>query len=213
MILYYGSKTSFQKPVFGEGNSSNDYGLGFYMTQSYELAKLWASQYNDGGYILTFEIDLDGLNVLDLKDYGEENVLRWISILVNHRFSVTARNRFLDKIAWLDKKFHINLDLVDFVIGYRADDAYFNYARAFINDELSFEILTRAMRIGELGLQYVAISKKAFDSLKFIKYEQVSHSDEYDDFRKKALNDYRDLLEEDKITNTFFRDLMRKYGE
>ena len=213
MRLYYGSKTFFTKPDYGLGNATNDYGLGFYMTDSYDIAKLWATQSKDGGYVLTFDFDMDRLNVLNLNDCGEENVLKWISILVNHRFAFTERERYKTRIEWLDKKFHINLDLVDAVIGYRADDSYFNYSRAFIADELSFEILTKAMRIGKLGLQYVAISKQAFDKLTFVKSERVSHTDGYVAFQKKALEEYRELKSVDKDTNTFFRDLVRKYGD
>lgn len=213
MRFYYGSETNFESPTFGEGNPTNDYGLGFYMTQSYELAKLWASKYEKDGYILTFDLDVENLNVLNLKDYGEIEVLKWISILVNHRFSVDERNRYSERIMWLDRKFHINLDDVDFIIGYRADDAYFNYSKSFVANELSFEILTKAMRIGKLGLQYVAISKKAFQALRFVKSEKVQCSNDYNVFRKKALAEYNEIKAEDKETNTFIRDLIRKYGE
>ena len=40
MILYYGSKTLFEKPTFGVGNITNDYGLGFYLTPSFDSAKI-----------------------------------------------------------------------------------------------------------------------------------------------------------------------------
>ena len=213
MRLYYGSQTLFTKPTYGLGNATNDYGLGFYMTDSYEIAKLWATQANDGGYVLTFDFDMSGLNVLNLNHYDEEDVLKWISILVNHRFAFAERERYKNRIEWLDKKFHINLDAIDVVIGYRADDSYFNYSRAFVADELSFEILTEAMRIGKLGLQYVAISKKAFQKLTFVKSEKVSHSDDYSSFQKKALEEYHELKTNDKETNTFLRDLVRKYGD
>ena len=37
------------------------------------------------------------------------------------------------------------------VIGYRADDSYFSFARAFVNNEISLEQLSYAMRLGKLG--------------------------------------------------------------
>ena len=213
MRLYYGSETYFVTPTFGEGNPSNDYGLGFYMTDSYEVAKLWASKHENGGYILTFDIDTIDLQILNLKEYGEENILRWISILVSHRFKNDLRDTYSSKIMWLDRKFHVSLNSVDFIIGYRADDSYFNYSKDFVADNLSFEILSKAMKIGKLGLQYVAISKKAFSKLKFVKSERVPHTNEYDIFQKKALDEFHNLKAEDKNTNTYFRDLIRKYGE
>ena len=39
MIIYHGSAKIIEKPVFGMGNPNNDYGLGFYCTESEELAK------------------------------------------------------------------------------------------------------------------------------------------------------------------------------
>lgn len=213
MKLYYGSETFFTSPTFGEGKTTNDYGLGFYMTSSYDLAKLWATKSPNGGFVLTFDFDMEGLNVLNLEDYGEENVLKWISILVNHRFDFLEKEKYKTRIEWLNKKFHINLDTVDVIIGYRADDSYFNYSKAFVADELSFEILTEAMRIGKLGLQCVAISKESFQRLKFVKMDKYSHTDEYERFQKKALEEYNEIKTIDKDTNTFIRDLVRKYGE
>ena len=213
MRLFYGSETLFTEPIYGEGKATNDYGLGFYMTTSYELAKLWATKSINGGYVLTFDLDIEGLNILNLKDYDEENVLKWISILVNHRFDFTEKEKYDSRIAWLNKKFHINLDAVDMIVGYRADDSYFNYSKAFVANELSFEKLTEAMRIGKLGLQYVAISRKAFKKLIFVKSEHFLHTDEYEIFQKKALDEYHELKTKDSDNNTFIRDLIRKYGE
>lgn len=213
MRLYYGSESFFTSPTFGEGKANNDYGLGFYMTTSYELAKLWATKSLKGGYVLTFEFDMENLNVLKLQDYGEENVLRWISILVKHRFDFGEKEKYMDRIRWLNKKLSINMDSVDVIIGYRADDSYFNYSKAFVANELSLEILTEAMRIGKLGVQYVAISKEAFARLKFVKSEKYEHTSDYEVFQRKTLLEYNEMKKMDKDTNTFIRDLVRKYGD
>ena len=39
--LYHGSSRIIEKPVFGYGKPYNDYGLGFYCTESLEMAKEW----------------------------------------------------------------------------------------------------------------------------------------------------------------------------
>ena len=39
--LYHGSCDIIEKPVFGKGKRYNDYGLGFYCTDSLEMAKEW----------------------------------------------------------------------------------------------------------------------------------------------------------------------------
>lgn len=54
------------------------------------------------------------------------------------------------------------------IIGYRADDSYFTFANAFLNNTISLARLEKAMVLGNLGIQIVLISQKAFDRLKFI---------------------------------------------
>ncbi len=213
MRLYYGSETLFDKPTYGKGNPSNDYGLGFYMTESRDLARLWASKGKDGGYVLAFDFDMSDLKVLSLSDQDEESVLRWISILVRHRFDYATKEKYKDRIAWLERKFPLEIEDYDAVVGYRADDSYFSYSRAFVANELSFELLTEAMRIRKLGLQYVAISKKAFSKLEFVSSERCPRSDEHPLFQKRTLNEFHALKAKERETNTFIRDLVRKYGE
>ena len=213
MRLYYGSETFFTKPTYGKGKPNNDYGLGFYMTDSFALAKFWASKPKDGGYVLTFDLDMPGLKILNLNKRDEESVLVWISILVKHRFDYASREKYQSRIAWLEKKFPLDVENYDVVIGYRADDSYFSYSKAFVANELSFEVLTEAMRIGKLGLQYVAISRKVFDKLEFVSSERCPSSDQHALFQKATLEEFKRLKATDKETNTFIRDLVRKYGE
>lgn len=39
LTLYHGSNQIIEKPIFGYGKKNNDFGLGFYCTESEELAK------------------------------------------------------------------------------------------------------------------------------------------------------------------------------
>ena len=39
VTLYHGSSRVIREPEFGRGRANNDYGLGFYCTESDELAK------------------------------------------------------------------------------------------------------------------------------------------------------------------------------
>ena len=56
----------------------------------------------------------------------------------------------------------------DFIKGYRADDSYFSFAAAFLNNTISLSQLEKAMVLGKLGEQIVAKSEKAFDRLAYI---------------------------------------------
>ena len=42
--LYHGSINIIEKPIFGYGKTYNDYGLGFYCTDSLEMAKEWGGR-------------------------------------------------------------------------------------------------------------------------------------------------------------------------
>ena len=42
LTVYHGSPVIIEKPQFGVGNPNNDYGLGFYCTETLDLAKEWA---------------------------------------------------------------------------------------------------------------------------------------------------------------------------
>ncbi len=45
----------------------NDYGLGFYCTDSLEMAKEWGVAQNRNGYANRYELDCEGLKILDLN--------------------------------------------------------------------------------------------------------------------------------------------------
>ena len=50
LIIYHGSPKIISKPLMGSGNPNNDYGLGFYCTESIELAKEWACSVETNGF-------------------------------------------------------------------------------------------------------------------------------------------------------------------
>lgn len=56
----------------------------------------------------------------------------------------------------------------DVIRGYRADDSYFSFASAFINNTISLTQLEKAMMLGNLGEQVVLKSKTAFSKLEFL---------------------------------------------
>ena len=130
------------------------------------------------------------------------------------RFSYTDRVLYKDVIDWLISHFDVPINDFDFIIGYRADDSYFSYSRGFVNGDISIETLSNALKLGKLGKQYVLISKKAFNNIKYVKHYEVHNDDEYELFRQKTLNEYHELLnKEDRFVNHFIGDLMKKYGK
>lgn len=183
LALYHGSNVIIEKPRFGYGNLRNDYGLGFYCTKDINLAKEWGVMESKDGYANKYELDLEGLSCLDLSD-SKYNVLHWITILLKNRV-FTLKND-ITKIGrqYLIDNFSIPYEDYDIIIGYRADDSYFSYAEAFLNNAISCQRLAEALKLGNLGEQVVIKSKKAFDRLKFLGYE-VASADIYYPLRKE----------------------------
>lgn len=144
IIIYHGSSEIVKQPVYGKGKPYNDYGIGFYCTEHLELAKEWACTKNIDGFVNEYELDLTHLKVLHLSEYS---ILHWLALLmVNRRFRISTpvmRRGF----QWLKDNFLIDITGYDVIIGYRADDSYFSFARAFINNEISLTQLSYAMKL------------------------------------------------------------------
>lgn len=172
MLLYHGSKEIVPKPRFNFGNAHNDYGKGFYCTEHIDLAREWACQEPRDGFVNRYELDIDALRVLHLTQ-PDYHILNWLAILLENRtfdlkgrIAVSAREYVLREFLPEYRSF-------DVIIGYRADDSYFSFARDFINNTISLQQLGKAMYLGSLGEQVVPISKKAFSALRFLGYEYV----------------------------------------
>lgn len=173
--IYHGSKDIIEKPIYGTGKKYNDYGLGFYCTDEIDMAKEWGVDKNRDGYANVYEINIDGLKIIDLND-EKYTILHWLAILLENREFDIPSSLALDAKEYILNNFSVNYKDYDVIIGYRADDSYFSFAQDFINGTISYRQLTNAMRLGNLGQQIVLKSKKAFDIIKFIGAEVAENS-------------------------------------
>lgn len=212
LILYHGSRDIIEKPVFGKGKSYNDYGCGFYCTEHIELAKEWACTEGINGYANKYELETVGLSILNLSE-DDYTVLNWLAMLMKHR-----KGRLSTPVAkrgreYLIRNFLPDYQSYDVIIGYRADDSYFSFARAFVTNEISLKQLSNAMRLGKLGEQFVLKSSKAFDAIRFVDYTIADNTVYY--AKRKARDDeartaYLKELEHEDIDGIFMRDIIRE---
>ncbi len=172
-VLYHGSKDIVSKPQYGKGSVHNDYGRGFYCTEDPDLAREWAVKRDRDGFVNKYSIDESGLKILNLES-SEFSCLNWIELLLSNRVFEPSTPLAIEAIDYLHRYFHIDISDADIIIGYRADDSYFSFAQDFIEGGLSCGQLSEAMRLGNLGLQYVLKSRRAFDRLTFVESEEVS---------------------------------------
>lgn len=197
MILYHGSKNIIESPKYGYGKTYNDYGLGFYCTQSKEMAMEWAVGINHDGYANSYEINCDGLKILNLND-TKYCILHWLAILIKNREFDTSSVLAIEAKEYILKTFLINYEAYDIIIGYRADDSYFSFAQDFLNGTISYRQLNNAMHLGNLGEQVVLKSRISFDRIKFSNYELAKAKDWYYKKQSRDLNARKDYFNFEK---------------
>ena len=210
ITIYHGSKQVVDAPTFGEGKKNNDFGLGFYCTESNDLPKEWAVSSLSDGFSNRYTLDTEYLKILTLNS-PDYTILNWTAILVSHRlFSIKTPVARRAK-NYLIENFGINVNAYDLITGYRADDSYFDYAEAFLNNGITVEQLSRAMQLGKLGEQIVIKSKFAFSKIKFEGFE-IAEKDIYYALRKARDDDanqmYLNILDEES-DGLYMQDIMR----
>ncbi len=206
ITVLHGSDHIIKKPDYKEGKETNDYGRGFYCTLIPEMAKEWACKSNTDGFVNEYELETDGLKVLNLLD-GKHTVLNWIAILLKHRIFTIQDEIAKDAKDYIIKHFAIDTDEYDIVIGYRADDSYFSYAQSFIGNTLPLRSLSQALQLGKLGEQTVLISAKAFEQIKFVGAKPVDKEMYYPKFRARDDNARKTYSDEIKKSKSYRDDI------
>ena len=208
LILYHGTPDKIVVPTFGLGDDKHDYGRGFYLTESAELAKEWAvcRPNEDNGWVHKYELDTDGLKILDFQ---EKNVLCWLAELMKYRDAAdTKRYRMLAQK--FIEKYGLDTSKYDVIKGWRANASYFYIAKEFVRDNIDVDILEELLLLGGLGIQYCIKSRLAYSKLHEVQGELSVVK--YDEFNEKynsqdvaARQKMRDLVNSDanKVTNVF----------
>ena len=214
LLIYHGSKHIIKKPTLYGGKETNDYGYGFYCTKEIELAKEWACPDGSDGYANEYLLNLKGLNILDLTN-TKYNILNWIALLLKYRMPAGLSFNDEQIKQYIIENFSIDLSNVDVIIGYRADDSYFSFARDFVKNSITVSQLSKAMELGKLGVQIVLHSQKAFDQLTYIQSD-IAINKEYYSKRiardLKARQEYQNTTKYNKISpnDLFVMDIIRQ---
>lgn len=208
LTLFHGTPDKIVVPKYGCGNEKHDYGMGFYLTESIELAKEWAvCRPNDtNGWVHKYELDTDGLKILDFQAM---NVLSWLAELMKHRDAADSkRYRMLAK-KFIDK-YGVDTTEYDVIRGWRANASYFYIAKEFVRDNIDMDILEELLSLGGLGIQYCIKSELAYSKLQEIKDDLTSVK--YNEFNEKynmrdvmARKRMRELVDSDanRVTKVF----------
>lgn len=212
IVLYHGSKEKIEKPLLGKGKVYNDYGQGFYCTEHIELAREWSCNEGVDGFVNEYGLDPSGLKILNLSS-EEYTILHWLALLMENRRFRVSTPVMRRGVQWLKDYFLIDISEYDLIIGYRADDSYFSFTRAFISNEISLSQLNYAMRLGRLGEQYVLKTEQAFKQLVFKSAELADNTIYYARRKRRddeARNAFFTELEKEDIHGIYMRDIIRE---
>lgn len=208
ITLYHGTPNKLVVPQYAGGDEKHDYGKGFYLTESIELAKEWAvcRPNNTNGWVHKYELDTDGLRILDFQ---QRDVLAWLAELMKHREAADSK-RYRMLAEKFIEKYGIDTGDYDVIRGWRANASYFYIAKEFVRDNIDIDILEELLSLGGLGLQYCIKSKAAYanlreksDELLVVPYAEFN--DRYNQRDVSARNNMRELVDSDanKVTKVF----------
>ena len=83
------------------------------------------------GFANQYTLDLSDLSVLSLTG-GDYNILNWLFVLLENRKFRIGGDIAKQAKSYIFENFAIDYKNYDIIKGYRADDSYFSFARAFI---------------------------------------------------------------------------------
>ncbi len=205
IILFHGTSEKIVVPTYGCGDEKHDYGKGFYLTESIELAKEWAvCRPNDiSGFVHSYELDTEGLRILDFQQF---NVLSWLAELMKHRDAADSkRYRMLAKK--FIEKYSIDTDEYDVIKGWRANASYFYIAKEFVRDNVDVDILEELLTLGGLGIQYCIKSELAYSRLQevdnsLLNIDYAEFNEKYNQRDITARRKMKELIDSDENTVT-----------
>ena len=208
LTLYHGTPNRIVVPTYGLGNENHDYGKGFYLTESMDLAKEWAvcRPTETNGWVHQYELDTDGLEVLDFRPLGS---LAWLAELMKHRDAADSK-RYRMLAARFIEKYGVDTSGYDVAVGWRANASYFYIAREFVRDNVDIDILDDLLSLGDLGIQYCIKSERAFSCMREVDagltaVDYAVFNERYNQRDIAARRKMRELVDSDanKVTKVF----------
>lgn len=208
LILFHGTPDEIVVPTYGKGKEKHDYGRGFYLTESIDLAKEWAvcRPNETNGYVHQYELETDELKILDFQEKG---VLAWLAELMKHRDASDSK-RYRMLAQKFIEKYGVDTEDYDVIKGWRANASYFYIAKEFVRDNVDMDILEELLSLGGLGIQYCMKSELAYsklheveNSLQIVPY--MEFNEKYNQRDISARQKMHELIDSDanKVTKVF----------
>ena len=164
------------------------------------------------GYANCYKLDNTDMKVLNLSE-GRYHVLKWLAVLSMNRDFRASTPIGIEGKEYIIREFGVDLMPYNIIRGYRADDSYFAFARAFVNNTITATQLREAMRLGKLGEQVVLKTEKAFQNLKFAGKEFADGTVYFAKREQRARNaekDFREIIKGDAKEGLYMIDILRE---
>ncbi|MBQ9444807.1 MAG: DUF3990 domain-containing protein [Lachnospiraceae bacterium] len=209
MKLYHGSDRIITMPKWDRKSGSGDFGDGFYATESDELGREWAASSACGGFLNIYELDTEGLKVIDLS--GDSfDINDWIAFVCLNRPDCIppSLKRAKDKIHSSALPILADADLIK---GYRADDSNLIFLKDHLAGNITKAALTDHLRYSGTGEQVCLRSKKAADRLEFKEAVTVNGSTYYPQRMMRDLRSTASFISDKHGASPSLKDASSRY--
>lgn len=168
IVLFHGAKRPFSMPIDFAGNSkkTNDFGIGFYLGQTFEQAANYIAVQKQH-FVYCFVLNLDGL-----KTYKFNVDTDWMMTIAYFR-------------GWLQdyqshpliREIAKRVSAYDIIIAPIADNRMFDLIAEFVGNEITDEQCRHALAATNLGFQYVLKTGKCLKNVKLVQEMFVSEKE------------------------------------
>ena len=174
-VLFHGSKKTIEGEIdINRSDDNNDFGKGFYLSETLEAAATFVSSFEKSSiYRFTFENT-------DLKCVKFDVSTEWMIAIAYYRGRI---NEYVNND--IVKNIVNKVDEADFIIAPIADNRMFRIINDFIDKMITDEQCKHCLSATNLGFQYVIKSKKAINHLKMIGKDYLCTSEKKDYLEKR----------------------------
>jgi len=154
--VYHGANKAIEIPDFSYANPNSDFGKGFYLTESYEMASQWATHKNPS-IVNQYELDFSNLKICHL-----ELDKTWLNYV--------AKNRGYLKTTFNDSKY-------DVIIGPTADNNLKFALSKYVQGECTAKEALKQINGRKLSEQILIRTDNAKNQLKHLGFSTLSEQE------------------------------------
>ena len=181
ITVYHGSNIEIPKPSLKYGRADTDFGAGFYVTESYEMAEKWACR-KGVSIINEYQFDISDLNGYD---FGLDE--KWLNFVISNRNEESSK---------------IDTSQYDYIRGATADDKLFSTIEQYENGFISQETAIKVLNCMKVGSQICIKSEKGLECLHYV--SRTSPSD------TRKLEIQKQNKEERKLANLRAKEIIQQ---